>query len=141
MAGFNIIAFRNSWIKASKSATKTTLKVFQAASKELFTNIVDSTPVLTGYLKGNWQVTFDNPADSERNVKDKSGNQVKREINYKTSKLTEKNELFFTNLAPYAERIEYEGYSRIKAPAGMVRVNVANWSYIVSKWARKLGKK
>lgn len=34
---------------------------------------------------------------------------------------------YFTNNMPYAERIEFKGWSS-KAPTGMVRVNIIKWS-------------
>ena len=40
---------------------------------------------------------------------------------------------------PYAERIEYEGWSR-QAPAGMVRRHIAQWQRIVSTKAQALGR-
>lgn len=45
--------------------------------------------------------------------------------------------MFFTNNLPYAERIEYDGWSRFKAPQGMVRKNVVRWDDIVAAKARE----
>ncbi|WP_162455859.1 hypothetical protein [Pseudoxanthomonas kalamensis] len=40
------------------------------------------------------------------------------------------------NNLPYANRIEYDGWSHTKAPAGMVRVSFARIRQIVSKAVR-----
>lgn len=39
--------------------------------------------------------------------------------------------VFITNALPYAFRIEYEGWSKIKAPAGVVRVTIAEMANIL----------
>jgi hypothetical protein len=43
--------------------------------------------------------------------------------------------VYMTNSLPYAEKIEYEGYSR-QAPQGMLRANVAKWQRIVKAKAK-----
>ena len=42
-----------------------------------------------------------------------------------------------TNNMPYAYRIEFEGYSKTKAPEGMVRKNVARFRQLLQEEAQK----
>lgn len=89
----------------SKFINKTEAKaerVFRATGLEMFGRIVKRTPVDTGRLRNNWQIT-------------------------PNAKIGQK--LFITNNLPYAKRIE-DGYSK-QAPAGMVKVTIAEFDSIV----------
>lgn len=35
--------------------------------------------------------------------------------------------IFFSNSLPYVNRIEFEGWSKVQAPAGMVRITIAEF--------------
>jgi hypothetical protein len=43
--------------------------------------------------------------------------------------------IYITNSLPYAYRLEYEGWSKVKTPAGMVRVTLAELNSITNKVA------
>lgn len=78
-----------------------------------------------GRFRGNWQVTFDNPADRAIDRIDKTGSATMAAGRAVLEAFDpEKNTaIYFTNNVPYARRLEY-GWSQ-QAPAGIVRVVVA----------------
>ncbi len=108
-------------------------KIRRASILELFSLVIDGTPVDTGMLRGNWQTTINSPSTSRIDRLDKGGMAAKAEALANLGSLLDV--VFLTNSLPYVERIEYEGYSH-QAPAGMVRVNKAKWSRIVEAKAR-----
>lgn len=103
-------------------------KVRRASILELFSLVIDETPVDTGRLRGNWQTSLNSPIMGTTDRLDRGGNAAKAEALANLGALVDI--VFMSNNLPYAERIEYEGYSR-QAPAGMVRKNVARWPRIV----------
>lgn len=45
--------------------------------------------------------------------------------------------VYFTNNLPYARRIEYDGYSSVKAPQGMLRININRFTDAVERAIRE----
>lgn len=135
-ANINLAGFNREWTRAIKKLTGIPPKVAKAATKELLSNIIQTTPVDTGHLKGNWQTTLGAPASGEIDRLDKGGGAAISEMIGVVNNWDLKIHLSFTNTAPYSELIEY-GYSRIKAPAGMVRINLVTWQSIIYKMSRR----
>lgn len=110
-------------------------QVIRAITLQLFSDVIERTPVDSGRLKGNWQVSIAAPITITTDRMDKSGK--------RTKKAAEKNIggagtiTYMTNNLPYAYRIEYMGWSHEKAPAGMVGVAFANIQKNVREEARK----
>lgn len=88
----------------------------RAATSEVFSNIIQMTPVDTGRARGNWQCTIGAPFIGE----DDTGSVMKAQnaIPRRSGSV-----VYLTNNVPYIGRLEYDGHSR-QAPAGMVRVSV-----------------
>ena len=104
-------------------------KIRRAVILSLFKSVIEDTPVLEGRLRGDWQITMDNPASGEVNVIDPSGNKTVRNVASFVQKLPPgERDVYLTNNLPYAYRIEYEGHSSVKAPQGMVRKNIVRIS-------------
>lgn len=101
----------------------------RASILELFGLVIDATPVDKGLLRGNWQVSLNSPITETTTRSDVTGGDAKAEALANLGSLVDI--VYMTNNLPYAERIEYDSYSR-QAPAGMVRINVARWQEIVS---------
>jgi hypothetical protein len=118
------VSFATDVGKFAVKAPKQAALVRKLFLKKLCFATIDRTPVRTGYLKGNWQPTIGAPAQSEVPRKSKEGGFPKKLVLSTLEKLNGDQSFFFTNRAPYAYRIEYEGYSA-KAPRGMLRVSVA----------------
>lgn len=104
--------------------------VATASFIETASAVVKSTPVDKGFLRNNWRVGIDAPVTATLDIPDKSGARAIAEI--EGAKIFGRL-VYFTNNSPYARRIEYEGWSKIKAPAGMLRINVNNFIDAVNR--------
>ena len=87
----------------------------------LSSDIIADTPVKSGRLKNNWFVSV-NQGSNE--TTERTGNESIGRVNAVKFKLGDT--LYLTNNLPYAERIEFMGWSK-KSPKGMVRVNIIRW--------------
>lgn len=96
-----------------------------AAALAFFGGAINDTPVLSGHLKGNWQFTKGAPALSVIANTDTSvtGGPTFDAMRQGVLNAGPDDVLILRNNLPYAFRIEFEGWSRIKAPQGMVRRN------------------
>jgi hypothetical protein len=88
-----------------------------------------------GRLRGNWQTTVGKPAEGEieRRQPEKKG-AVQAESEWAAVRWNGEGSIFLTNNLPYAEKIE-SGTHSTQAPAGMVRVTLAEYPGIVRKRA------
>lgn len=111
-------------------------KVRRASVLELFKLIIMATPVDTGRLRGNWQTAINSPVSAATTRDDPSGSAAISEVMANLGSLADI--VWFTNNLHYAERIEYDGWSR-QAPEGMVRKHIAQWQRIVTAKAQALG--
>lgn len=104
--------------------------IVQRAVLGLFRAIVLKTPVDTGHLAYNWQVSINNPETGERQGVD-PGKKVTLDDGQGTiNKWTTKDKvIWITNNVSYAQEIEY-GKSTIKAPQGMVRVSLREFDSV-----------
>ena len=118
----------------AKKAEASTDKAVRAITFSLFREVVQRTPVDTGRLKGNWQVSQGAPAAGTTESTDASGGNTIAAIAGGIGGLG--SVTFLTNNLPYAQRIEYDGWSKFKSPQGMVRVSFARIDSIVAQAAR-----
>ena len=89
---------------------------------ELLKKLIDKTPVDTGHLRHNWQVTINTQTDTELPGEDTGGIATFNREKVKLTNLGYGPLVVFQNPAPYAERIE-TGTSK-QAPQGMVRISL-----------------
>lgn len=88
-----------------------------------------------GRLRGAWTFSVDSPSSSLPITTEDPTATVAAGVN---SGVTEKDgSVFLTNNMPYARRIEYEGHSKVKAPQGMVRKNMARIAKLLAEEAAK----
>lgn len=109
----------SSFAKQAKVAVEDDIR---AAAFELFRSVISDTPVDSGRLKGNWVASSESPTFVQlENVRteEKTISDALPII----SSFRLDGVIYLTNSLPYANRIEYEGWSQ-KAPDGMVRKNV-----------------
>lgn len=109
-------------------------KTVRAITFALFREVIMRTPVDTGRLKANWQVSIGAPASGTVEAVDKSGSRTIANMAAGMGGWGTYTAL--TNNLPYAYRIEFDGWSHTKAPQGMVRVSMARIESIVRKAAR-----
>ncbi|HEF8772049.1 TPA: hypothetical protein RG734_001024 [Providencia stuartii] len=78
-----------------------------------------------GRFRGNWQVTFDTPAEGETGRIDKSGNMTTSVGKYVLEQFkVGTTAIYFTNNVPYAYPLEM-GHSK-QAPNGMIAITAEN---------------
>ena len=119
--------------KFNIEAIKATQKVKQGVAVELFTSVISDTPVDTGRARGNWQSSESVPKGGTVDRLDPSGTSATAEVMAAIS--IDASDKFMTNNLPYVNGLE-EGRSR-KAPAGMVRKNIARVRRILAAQVRK----
>ena len=121
----------------AENSNKTILNVVKDVSSDLFTEIINKTPVgnpalwksappanyVPGALKGNWQCTIEAPALGKLGIRS-GANAISSMISV-IDKLKEDQAVYLANNLPYAQRIEFLGWSHAQSPAGMVRVSMS----------------
>ena len=114
--------------------------VFQESCLELSDLIVTKTPFLSGSLKSSWTPNIKTEKAVNVNIPigkiaspAKADSLKRKNISRVTKNLKAGDEYHFANGQPYARRIEYEGWSKYKAPYGMMWVSVTQWGAIVRK--------
>lgn len=117
----------------SARAQEKVLKIFKKSVIDLTSDIISDTPVDTGRLKNNWFPSVG--VASEQTTEATTNEASDRAEKCAQNELTLDKTFYFTNNLPYALRIEFEGWSKNKAPQGMVRRNAIRWKQIVKRAA------
>jgi len=86
--------------------------------------IIKRTPVDEGTLRGNWQPSLSEPINAEITRKDKNASAVSADIMREGQRLKIGGVFFMSNNLSYAAKIEFDGWSKFKAPQGMMRIEV-----------------
>lgn len=126
MSGFSIPIDR---LAAKYSAKLDT--VTRKVTLDLFTSVVQKSPVDTGRFKGNWNVSSAVPNFSVTDATNaaRGEGEVHKVLGIAAGGVT-----FLSNGLPYARRLE-NGYSG-QAPAGMVRLSVREFKTFVDRAIR-----
>ena len=119
-------SFRDQFDKATLKAMREVSAKAKARLTAFSFAVVDDTPVLSGKLKGSWQLTRTGTEFIKDLPDDPDGQVTKARLLQKIKYLPIHMDwqIMFGTPVPYAHKIEYEGWSN-KAPAGMVRKNLA----------------
>lgn len=116
-------SFSKALSKFAKQAGSQADAVVKKVLFDLTSGIIYSTPVDTGRLRANWMASVGSPIRIATTSADKIGGATIAMASRAIQKAP--GQIFWlTNNLPYAYKIEYEGWSRVKAPAGMVRINI-----------------
>jgi hypothetical protein len=109
--------------KAIEKAKDQAELIVKKTTIQLFSSVIEKSPVDTGRFRANWNVSFGafNPQTTEE--VDPSGSQSKSKVYQALANYQLKDQsVFLGNSLPYAERLE-NGWSK-QAPAGMVRLSI-----------------
>ena len=117
------------FIEKAKGAPKQVVRKF---GLDMFSQVVERSPVDTGRFKANWNVAFDRVDTFTTPSTDKAGGKTKERIRVMLNGWEVGQSIFFTNSLPYAIPLEY-GHSKKQAPLGMVRITVAEAQDYISK--------
>lgn len=85
-----------------------------------------------GRFRGNWTVSIGAPSTTATDDIDPQGKQTIEKGSSALAGFTPGLPIYIMNSLPYAVRLEYEGWSK-QAPAGMVRVSVAEFQQVVGE--------
>lgn len=118
-------SFRNQFDKATLKAMQSVSKEAKARLMGFCGAVVDDTPILSGTLKGSWQIVKTGAQFLENLPPDLTGQATKQRLIQKIKYLPIHMDwqIMFGTPVPYASKIEYEGWSK-QAPSGMVRKNI-----------------
>lgn len=83
------------------------------------------TPRLTGQLKNNWMTTLNSPSSAIIPGASESSTNTFSMAKAALDAYVLGDTIHIRNNLPYAGRIEFDGWSKVKAPAGMLRITVA----------------
>lgn len=139
-------SFASDLRKFAERANKSLDDTCRAVAIKWFSSTVMGTPVDTGRLRGNWQMTLGAPAQGVTNLLDKAGTIVTATIAQKVGGVGKVN--YLVNNMPYAEVAEYGGWNgptdkvtesgfSTQAPEGMVRINFIRIKSIIEQSARE----
>lgn len=121
--------------KFQRDTLEDILRVREATAIKLFNAIVLDTPVLSGRLRANWRFSLNQPDYSTTDNTDRNGSMAFALISSTVDAADLDDTIIMCNSLPYVKRIEYEGWSHTKAPAGMVRKNVIRFKRLVEQQA------
>lgn len=138
--------------KFAKDAPEKAQEIARKVSIELLKSVVLKSPVgnpslwknpapagyVGGRFRANWNVGIGSIDLNIGAPPDKTG---QRAIAKGTGEILASEagqDIYITNSLPYAQRLEYEGWSS-QAPQGMVRITIAQFNGIVNREARKAG--
>lgn len=124
--------------KFAAQAKENAQQVVRKVSTDVLSRVVLRTPVDTGRARANWVTTYGNPSPVIRNTVDRSGEGTILRGRGTIGRATPGADIYIMNNLPYAERLEY-GWSK-QAPAGMVRITVAEFQTLVNAAVREAAK-
>lgn len=104
--------------------------VVRKVALDLFSRVIEKSPVDTGRFKGNWQVAIGSIPAGTLELNDKDGSATISRVTAETLNLSAGQIIYLVNNLAYARRLEF-GYSK-QAPAGMVRITVTEYGAIVT---------
>jgi hypothetical protein len=96
-------------------------------------DVMLATPVDTGLLRSNFFVGISAPPSATTTTSD-SGNGARAAAAAALAAFQWGQTVYLTNNLPYANLIEFGG-SKVKAPAGMLRVTVARYQAQFGRWS------
>lgn len=123
-ASASIRAFRT-------KTTNKTEKLFRQVCLEMSKRIIERSPVDSGRFRGNWNASINSANLATSSANAPAGGAPFSRARSVVTDMPFGSTFYFTNNLPYAYRLEYEGYSK-QAPAGMVRVTVAEFQQVVT---------
>jgi hypothetical protein len=129
------MSFEDEIRRATSKIARQNDKVVRGTTIALFNAVIMDTPVDTGRLRGEWQLSVGQATLSENGRVDTSGAEAIAEVASKTPPGVGQ-ETYLSNNMDYAAKIEFEGWSHTKAPQGMVRRNVARFQRLLDEQAR-----
>jgi len=105
------------------------------AASEIGETVIDRTPVDTGFLRGSWFSSTNNPSVSFSGVEDKSGSSSKSRIDSSVETYELGDTIYIMNTTSYGPFVEF-GTSKMR-PRSFVRSTVGDAPQIVNAVVRR----
>lgn len=142
--GLDIDSFTQAINKCREDVHELRVAFHRFIAMETYATIAKYTPVLDGYLRNSWnfsygekdEVTTRDRTDDVMTGSPLTADEIERAVTtLQVFGYSDSGEIIWLNNAqPYVCIIEYTGYSRDKAPAGMARIGVL----AIAAWGDKL---
>jgi len=130
------VKINDEWITKEDGAPMTDFESIKGGISNAFKRVASSGFGIGRYLynaKNNW---FPSVGAASQQTTEATANEAGDRANsFVNNQLALDKTFYFTNNLPYAFRIEFEGWSKVKAPQGMVRRNAIRWKQIVKRAA------
>ena len=110
--------------------------VLRKVGIEVASSLILKSPVDTGRFRANWVASILAPSNNTTESTDPSGQNAMAAASKQILNAKLGQAIWISNNLPYAQRLEH-GHSQ-QAPAGMVRVTVAEWQGYLKRVARQL---
>jgi hypothetical protein len=122
------IKFSHSPKTIAKSLGVSVADARRIITMKILEELLPATPVDNGTLRASWFTSDGAPSPKKAPEKKRSPDGATQEaMSNISATFSDPGEVtYITNNLPYAMRIEFEGHSKVKAPAGMVRISLAN---------------
>lgn len=132
------MSFTTEIARFNKGTAAKIQKVRRGVCIALFNSVILDTPVLTGRLRANWKYSEGQPdLQATPDLYDPSGAATAKKATDGVLASTGDKAVFLSNSLPYAARIEFDGWSKVKAPQGMMRKNVVRFNTLITVEAAK----
>ena len=115
----------------TQSAEKKLTNAYRKTGLEIFSRVIQRTPVDTGRARGNWQAAVGEIPGGQLDELDPSGAEATNRAAGVALNAELGDTLYLSNNLPYIRELEY-GSSQ-QAPQGMVRVTTQEFADIVVK--------
>lgn len=112
--------------------------VVRKIALEMFSRVIQKSPVDTGRFKGNWQVAIGSIPAGTLQLDDKAGTATMAKVTAATLSLEAGQVIYLVNNLEYAQALEY-GHSK-QAPSGMVRLTISEFNAVVERAAQSVPK-
>lgn len=112
--------------------------VVRKVALEMFSRVIQKSPVDTGRFKGNWQVNIGSIPAGTLKLEDKTGTATIAKVTAEALNLKAGEVIYLVNNLEYANALEY-GHSK-QAPNGMVRLTISEFNSVVSNAAQSVNK-
>jgi hypothetical protein len=99
------------------------------AAEEMVREIIDNTPKVTGWTRGNWQTSVNASKTGVLPLRPEMAALVEVSAACAFARGVDAK-VFVRNNCPHINRLEYDAWSK-QAPGGMVRKAIAKWGRIV----------
>ena len=137
--------------KFAQNTNRKVADVIQEVAVDLFSSIIKETPIgdpslwqskpppdyVPGSLQSNWQCSLGSPESGRLTAINSTGSIIST-MKAVVEGYQSDQPIHLVNNLPYAERIEYLGWSHIQKPEGMVRVSIATFGQKFNKALAKV---